>query len=59
MKKEKITGEEIGGLLFNIHTHMDNGEIVYKEKDIIKLLTKLGLPEPIWGGNIDINKFKK
>lgn len=62
MNKE-ITAKELGGLLFNIHSHaeteyFDNpDQIVYKEDDIILLLTKLGYPIPEWGENIDIDKF--
>lgn len=50
--KSKITAEEIGGLLFNIHDHIlhKNGtdDIIYYEKDIIRLFVKLGSPKPIW-----------
>lgn len=50
--KQKITAEELGKLLFNIHEHIvhDDGtdSIIYYEKDIIKLLVKLGLPKPNW-----------
>lgn len=50
--KKKITGEALGMMLFNIHEHIvhEDGtdDIVYYEKDLIKLLVKLGLPKPIF-----------
>lgn len=53
------TGEEIGGLLFGIHEHNERtGEIIYYEKDIIRLLVKLGHPKPVWGKSIELDKFK-
>lgn len=59
--KSKITAKQIGGLLFGIHEHIEhkNGKsnIIYYEKDIIKLLVKLGFPKPIWGESIDIDEF--
>lgn len=61
--KTKITAEELGGLLFNIHEHIvhEDGtdDVIYYEKDIIKLLVKLGLPKPVWGKSIELKNFKK
>lgn len=61
--RTKITAEEMGGLLFNIHEHIvhEDGtdDVIYYEKDIVRLLVKLGFPKPVWGKNIGINKFKK
>ncbi len=48
----KLTAKQLAEELFKIHTHaelvndQDSGQIVYKEKDIINLLIKLGYPEP-------------
>ena len=60
--KSKVSAEQIGGLLFGIHehiTHKDKTEhVIYYEKDIIKLLVKLGFPKPVWGESIEISKFK-
>lgn len=57
--EKRATAEEIGGLLFGIHEHNEKtGEIIYYEKDIIKLLVILGRPKPVWGESIDLNKFK-
>lgn len=57
-----ITPEDLGGLLFGIHSHAEHeqynpGQIVYREDDIIKLLVKLGFPEPVWGKSIDLDEF--
>lgn len=58
MEKE-ATAAEIGGLLFGIHEHHGKtGKIIYYEKDIIKLLVKLGHPKPVWGISIELDKFK-
>lgn len=61
-KFKEITGEELGGLLSNIHSHIEHkdgtDDIVYYEKDILYLLKKLGMPKPIWKIDIDIKKFK-
>ncbi len=60
--ESKVTAEEIGGLLFGIHEHIvhKNGKenIIYYEKDIIRLLVKLGFPKPVWGKSIKISNFK-
>ncbi len=60
--KSGVTAEEIGGLLFGIHEHIEHkdgtDDIIYYEKDIIKLLVKLGFPKPKWGKSIEISKFK-
>lgn len=58
----EVTAEELGGLLFSIHEHgkvagEKGNQIVYKESDIIKLLTKLGYPLPVWGKVIRIDEF--
>lgn len=84
-----IPADDLGGLLFSIHTHAaqllkskymfrcngcgqkkarclcepgekymnDGAEIVYREKDVIKLLVKLGFPEPVWGKSISIDEY--
>lgn len=58
-----ISAENLGGLLFGIHSHaeiendIDPEQIVYREEDIIKLLKKLGFPEPVWGKSIDIDSY--
>lgn len=47
---------ELAGWLFNIHEHAEGlfeenpEQIVYREKDIIELLKKLGYPEPDFEG---------
>jgi len=51
-----IDAETLGGLLFDIHTHA-NGHIVYKEADIILLLTKLGYPTPVFGKRVSLEAF--
>lgn len=33
-------------------------KIYYSEKDVLKLLKKIGLPEPEWGEVVDIDKFE-
>lgn len=59
----QITAEEIGGLLFGIHSHIEHkdgtDDIIYYEADIIRLLVKLGFPKPKWGKSIDLSRFKK
>jgi hypothetical protein len=64
----KITGKELGGLLFSIHHHIDEDSnetgnqrerIVYYEEDILKLLEALGLPKVEWGECLPIEEFKK
>jgi hypothetical protein len=64
----KITGKELGGLLFSIHHHIDEdgletgnqrARIVYFEEDVLKLLEALGLPKVEWGECIDVDQFKK
>lgn len=52
----EVTGYQIAQKLFEIHTHGElckRGEVVYREKDVIKLLVELGLPEP------DFQMFRK
>lgn len=62
-KKEKITGKELGRLLFDIHEHIvhDDGtdEIIYYEKNLIKLFVKLGLPKPLFGESSSTFKMQK
>ena len=60
----KITGEELGGLLFGIHDHIwddensdQNTPTVYHEEDILELFRKIGLPEVVWGGFIRLKTF--
>lgn len=64
----KITGKELGGLLFGIHHHINEdgvetgnqrARIIYYEEDILKLLEALGLPKVEWGECIDVDEFKK
>lgn len=54
--KPKITGKELGKLLYDIHAHIEHkdgtDDIIYYEDDIIKLLVKLGLPKPIFQEDI-------
>lgn len=53
---KEITAIELAGELFKIHTHAagvsdkNRFDIVYREKDIIELLKKLGYPEPDFEG---------
>ncbi len=58
---KQISPEDLGGLLFNIHHHIEhdekNSSIIYYEKDILDLLTALGLPQPIWGKNLNIKEY--
>lgn len=57
---EKITGEELGGLLFNIHKHIGkDGKIIYYEEDLLPILKAIGLPKPKWGDHLTITEFKK
>lgn len=60
-KKQKITGEELGQLLYNIHEHIvhkdGSDDIIYYEKDLIKLFVKLGLPKPIFEEEIEAKKI--
>ncbi len=58
-KKQKITGKELGSLLFNIHHHKEDGRIIYLEDDLLPLLKAIGLPEPIWGENMTLEQFLK
>jgi hypothetical protein len=47
-----IDARELGRKLFSMHTHAelcDPEEIVYREADVINLLTSLGLPAPKFG----------
>lgn len=61
-----ITGPELGALLFSIHDHVWDDEgftdygIIYHEEDILKLLKKLGLPDPEWGvgGHLTIDTWE-
>lgn len=52
---KQLTAEQLGGLLFSIHDHLNEGQIIYHEEDIIKLFTKLGYPEPVWGISLNID----
>lgn len=60
-----ITGEELGALLFGIHTHVGSftkGDLdtkVYREDDLIRLLKAIGLPEPVWGRVMSIEQYLK
>lgn len=48
--ENNITGKELANLLFKIHSHHPvTEEIIYKEKDLLKLFKKLGFPDPDWG----------
>lgn len=62
-KKKKVTGEELGKLLFNIHEHIvhkdETDDIIYYEKDIIKLFVKLGLPKPIFAEDVKVKSGLK
>lgn len=54
-----ITGEELAALLFNIHHHIPgNSSIIYYEVDLLPILEALGLPKPIWGGNMTLKQWK-
>lgn len=52
-----ISAEDLGGLLFSIHHHDEEGDLIYREDDVIALLKKLGFPEPIWGKSINIDDY--
>lgn len=57
---ESITGKELAGLLFSIHTHdKKTEEIIYKEKDLLPILKAIGLPEPEWGECLTLKQFLK
>lgn len=60
-KKQKITGEELGQLLYDIHEHIEHkdgsDDIIYYEKDLVKLLVKLGLPKPIFEEEMQAKKM--
>lgn len=62
-KKETVTGEELGTMLFNIHEHIvhkdETDDIIYYEKDIIKLFIKLGFPKPIFGDSNPLKMRKR
>lgn len=54
------TGYQLAIILFGIHTHggmCKPDEIVYREKDIIRMLTELGYPEPDFKQLGKINQF--
>ena len=54
-----ITPENLGGLLFNVHHHHpDNEKIIYYEDDILDILRVIGLPDPVWGKNLTLKKYK-
>ncbi len=55
---EQITGRQLGGLLFGIHTHNeDDTKTLYYEEDILLLLEKIGLPKVEWGDFIRLSTF--
>lgn len=55
--EKEITGENVARELFIIHTHAEEAneqnpdEIVYRERDLLPVLQKFGLPEPDWAAN--------
>ncbi len=58
----KITGKELAGLLHGIHEHepnMEDGKIIYYEKDLLKIFKLLGYPSPAWEISLEIKSFKR
>lgn len=49
--KNFIDREKVAHELFKIHRHDDYGFVIYREKDLIPALQKLGLPKPDWEAN--------
>lgn len=57
---KKITGEELGALLFAIHDHHpETEEIIYNKKDLFPILKAIGLPEPIFGKSMKLKEYLK
>lgn len=58
---QKITGEELAGLLFHIHHHdtKKGDKIIYYEDDLLPILKFLGLPSPKWGKAYTIEQLKE
>ena len=54
-----VKPDELGGLLFHIHTHDEGGKIIYYEEDLLPILKAMGLPDPKWGKNLTIKEYKK
>lgn len=57
-----IPAEDLGALLFSLHSHVElftnPDEIVYSEADVIRLLKKLGFPEPVFGTTVNFEEYK-
>lgn len=58
---KQITGKQLGGLLFAIHTHADDGEgeIMYRERDLLPILEAIGLPKVEWGECFSVKQYKQ
>lgn len=56
-----ITPEELGSMLFVLHEHYPNkkGKIFYYESDLLKLFEAIGIPQPVWGGQLKIEDYLK
>ena len=66
LNNKPITGEDVAALLHGIQTivgeefhYLEDGDIVFKEKDLLPVLGALGLPAPIWGKSMSIKEWKK
>lgn len=46
-----LTAIDVAAGLFSIHHHDLEGDIIYKESELLPLLKSWGLPEPDWEGN--------
>ena len=55
-----MTGKELGALLFGIHHHDERSEkIIYFEEDLLPILLAAGLPQPEWGGSMDLDQYSE
>ncbi len=62
MNTETLTGYQLATKLFEIHSHGElckPEEIVYKEKDIVRLLISLGFPKPDFEQLAKVSRFWK
>lgn len=58
--KPNITGKDVAALLHHIHSHYPNeqGDIIYREKDLLPILEALGLPKPIWRESMSVAMWR-
>ena len=57
---KRLTAEKVAFDLFAIHTHgADPEEIVYRERDLIELFEKWGIPAPDWASEKYRSMFKR